>query len=165
MKRTLAAAAPLIIFLLVCTFPLFSGGGAEDSGGAVHINADGHAAQGADVVAYFDFANGEEAVLGAETYSYLWKGATWLFSSRENLDAFRASPGTYAPEYGGYCAWAMARDKLATIDPNMWSIVDSKLYLNYDRRVQDKWLGDMREEINKADEYWPAWSEKLSSAQ
>ena len=148
-----------------CTFPLFSGGGTEDSGSAVHINKEGYSAQGADVVAYFSLGSGDDAVLGSEAYSHSWKEANWLFSSKANLDAFKANPETYAPQYGGYCAWAMARNNLAAIDPDRWTITGNKLYLNYDQSVQDKWLRDMNEEIAKADAYWPGWEEKLMSSQ
>ena len=156
---------PFAILIMGCTFPLFSGGGTEDSGSAVHINDDGHAAQGADVVAYLSLDSGDAAVLGSEEYSHSWKGANWIFSSQENLDTFKANPEMYEPQYGGYCAWAMARNKLATIDPDMWTITDSRLYLNYDQSVQDKWLSDMNDEIANADGYWPAWEEKLTSPQ
>ena len=46
----------------------------------------------------------------------------------------------YAARYGGYCAWAMAGRKTARIDPDVWCIEDGKLYLNYNKNVQNKWL-------------------------
>ena len=116
---------------------------------------------GADPVAYFngDLAKGE-FVEGSADFTYEWKGATWQFASAENRDTFAANPEQYAPEYGGYCAWAAAQDKLAAVSPDAWSIVDNKLYLNANKNIQTRWEKDIPGFISKANENWPSLSTK-----
>ena len=80
----------------------------------------------------------------------------WHFASAENRDRFAASPERYAPQYGGYCAWAVSQGYTASGDPLQWKIVDDKLYLNYDSEVQKKWLKDIPGLITKANQNWPA---------
>lgn len=132
----------------------YAGGKAEDSGSAVHVDENDYAAHGADVVAYYALEAGEPAVEGSTEYAYTWRGATWLFASQEHLDQFRADPERYAPAYGGYCAWAMARDNLAPIDPDRWNIVDGTLYLNYSARTQRDFVSEIDSQIEQADEHW-----------
>jgi len=113
---------------------------------------DGIAIAGADPVAYFtqgDYVPGEPA------FSYEWGGATWQFASAEHRDLFIANPAQYAPQYGGFCAWAVSQGYTAAIDPNAWTIVDGKLYLNYDQRIQRRWSQDIPGNIAKADQNWP----------
>ena len=110
------------------------------------------AIRGYDPVAYFDAGT---AVEGNDKYSHEWKGATWLFSSAKNRDAFIANPEKFAPQYGGYCACAAAKGYIADVDPAVWKIVEGKLYLNYNRAVQKKWLKDIPGYIEKADKNWP----------
>ena len=118
---------------------------------------DGVAISGADPVAYFT----EEAyVPGSADYTYDWNGATWQFASEENRDLFAANPEQYAPEYGGFCAWAVAaKESLVPTDPNAWSVVDGKLYLNANQRVQSTWEEDIAGFIAKANNIWPGLSQ------
>ena len=109
-------------------------------------------AGGYDVVAYFKLGR---PVAGNGQFSTGFKGATWQFSTKENLDAFRASPVSFAPQYGGYCAWSIAQNYTASGDPEVWKIVGGKLYLNYDRSVQAKWEKDIPGFISKGDRNWP----------
>ena len=110
------------------------------------------AVDGYDVVAYFDQG---EPVEGSKEYSTEWRGAEWRFASAEHLAAFEANPEEYAPQYGGYCAWAVAQNKTAAGDPHQWSIVDGKLYLNYNADIQEKWSANRDELIRRANEHWP----------
>ncbi|MEM7196103.1 MAG: YHS domain-containing (seleno)protein [Pseudomonadota bacterium] len=110
------------------------------------------AAGGYDVTAYFDKGAPEK---GDSRFMTAYNGADWLFSSQENLDKFVANPEKYAPQYGGYCAWAVAKGELYKGDPLHWSVVDGKLYLNYDQSVQDRWLKDVPGFISSADSRWP----------
>ena len=110
-------------------------------------------AGGYDVVAYFKAGR---PLAGIGQFSSEYKGATWRFSSKENLDAFKASPASFAPQYGGYCAWAVAQNYTASGDPLVWKIVGGKLYLNYDLSVQAKWEKDIPGFISKADRNWPS---------
>jgi YHS domain-containing protein len=118
---------------------------------------DGVAIKGTDPVAYFT----ENApVQGSEEFAYEWQGATWHFSSAENRDKFAANPEQYAPQYGGYCAYAVSKGSTAPIDPGAWKIVDGKLYLNFDKSVQEKWEKDIPGYIEKANANWPGVLEK-----
>jgi hypothetical protein len=76
-------------------------------------------------------------------------------ASAANRDAFKADPAKYAPQYGGYCAWAVSRGYTAGIDPEAWKIVNDRLYLNYSTAVQAKWSEDIPGNIAKAGENWP----------
>ena len=80
----------------------------------------------------------------------------WLFSSAENLAAFEADPDAYAPQYGGYCAWAVSQDYTARGNPKNWTIVDNKLYLNYSNKIQARWEKDIPGFIALADGNWPS---------
>lgn len=110
------------------------------------------AVKGADVVAYFKQGR---AVIGKPVYATNWHGATWRFSSAANLAAFKANPEKFAPQYGGYCAYAVSQGYTAKIEPEAWSIVDGKLYLNYSRGVRSLWEKNKRERIQKANANWP----------
>lgn len=112
----------------------------------------GVAIDGYDPVAYFTDG---EPVEGKKGFSHAWNGATWRFASAEHRDLFAAEPERYAPQYGGYCAWAVARGKTAGIDPEAWKIVDGKLYLNYSKKIQRRWEQDIAGNIMAADESWP----------
>lgn len=151
------------VMVVVLATAAIAAGAAEDSGQAVHVNEQGYAADGADVVAYFSLQPGDAPVYGSQEHAYAWRGATWLFSSDENLAAFRKDPERYAPAYGGYCAYAMARDSLAAIDPERWDIVDGRLYLNYNRRTQRQWQNNASSDIERADQAWPDQAARLSS--
>jgi YHS domain-containing protein len=111
------------------------------------------AIRGHDPVAYFDRKG---PVKGSKQFSYPWRGTTWYFASAENRDKFAAEPERYAPQYGGYCAYAVAQGYTADIDPSAWSIVDGKLYLNYSLRIRERWNKDIPGYISKADASWPA---------
>jgi YHS domain-containing protein len=119
---------------------------------AIDTNWRGYAISGYDPVAYFTLGT---PTPGSSELSAEWMGATWLFATAANRDAFRADPQRYAPQYGGYCAWAVANGKTASIDPEAWKIVDGKLYLNYSRDIQKKWESDVPGNIRRADGNWP----------
>ena len=123
----------------------------------INMTATGIAIKGYDPVAYFTM---ERAVPGQEALQYKWRGAIWFFASREHLDMFRENPDAFAPQYGGYCAYAVSQGKTADIDPESWAIVDNKLYLNLNKEVQKIWQQDREEYIKKADKNWPSVIEK-----
>jgi YHS domain-containing protein len=110
------------------------------------------ALNGYDSVAYFSEG---KAVEGKAKYRYQYKGAQWHFSSQTNVEKFKSTPEAYAPQYGGHCAWALARNATASGDPLYWNIVQGKLYLNYDADIKAKWEKDSAGFIKKADQYWP----------
>lgn len=106
------------------------------------------AIRGYDTVAYF--ADGKP-VPGKPEFATEYEGAKWQFASQDHLDKFKAEPAKYAPQYGGYCAYGVATDHLVKIEPDQWSIVDGKLYLNYDADVSKKWKKDPAGYIKTAD--------------
>ena len=110
------------------------------------------AVRGYDVVAYFDQG---KPVEGSADHAATWNGATWRFASGAAKEKFVAAPQKYAPQYGGYCAWAVSRNYTADADPEAWKIVDGKLYLNYNAKVQADWQKEIPENIRKADANWP----------
>ncbi|MGE0640590.1 MAG: YHS domain-containing (seleno)protein [Thermoanaerobaculia bacterium] len=112
----------------------------------------GLAIDGYDPVAYF--LDGRP-VEGKKEFATSWQGATWRFASAEHRDLFTAAPEKYAPQYGGYCAWAVSQGYTAGIDPDAWTVRNGKLYLNYDLEVQKKWLADPDGLIVKGDANWP----------
>lgn len=111
------------------------------------------AVSGYDTVAYFTEG---KPVKGDPKITTSYKGAVWQFASPENKAKFDANPDQYAPQYGGYCAWAVSQNDTASADPTKWRIVDGKLYLNYDADVQKKWEMDIPGLIAKANKNWPA---------
>jgi YHS domain-containing protein len=113
---------------------------------------DGVAISGADPVAYFEAGAAKQ---GSAAHSYEWRGAEWHFTSAQNRRMFKRNPEKYAPQYGGWCAWAAARGDAAATSPEAWKIVNGKLYLNYDQQIQKRWEKDIEGFITKADENWP----------
>ncbi|MEM7189075.1 MAG: YHS domain-containing (seleno)protein [Pseudomonadota bacterium] len=112
----------------------------------------GTAIDGTDPVAYFTEGRPVE---GSSDFVHEWNGAKWRFSSAENLALFAADPEKYAPQYGGYCAWAVSQGYTASTDPEAWKIVDGKLYLNYSKSVQLNWETDIPGHIAAGDANWP----------
>lgn len=96
----------------------------------------GVAIRGYDTVAYFTEG---KAIKGNPDINTSWRGASWHFASAKHRDLFIADPEQYAPQYGGYCAYGVAVDSLVKIEGDRWDIVDGKLYLNYDKKLQSKW--------------------------
>ncbi len=117
------------------------------------FNESGTAIRGYDPVAYFTEG---EAVEGSAEFVTEYNGAQWRFASAENRDRFAADPEKYAPQYGGYCAWAVANNYTASTDPDAWSIKDGKLYLNYSKFVRARWAVDKSGNIAKANKNWPS---------
>jgi YHS domain-containing protein len=103
---------------------------------------------GYDPVAYFTAG---KPMKGSDAFVTQWMGAKWKFASQANLDAFKASPERYAPQYGGYCAYGVSQDNLVSIEPDKFRIIDGKLYLNYDADIQSRWLKDPAGYIRSAD--------------
>src|SRR5579862_9841692 len=90
--------------MLLAAPGIFAGNAPVDP---VNANSQGVAIQGFDTVAYFTQS---QALKGDARFSYRWMGATWLFSSSGNRDAFAKEPERYAPQFGGYCSWAVSNN-------------------------------------------------------
>jgi hypothetical protein len=125
------------------------------AGGLVEpVNKDktGLALKGYDPVGYFEQA---QPVKGSPDFTYLWMGASWRFASAAHRDRFAADPQKYAPQFGGYCSWAVSEGHTAEIDPAAWKIIDGHLYLNYNKDIQKKWEQDVEQRIEAARKNWP----------
>lgn len=92
---------------------------------------------------------------GQARFNAEWRGARWWFASAAHRDQFLADPERFAPQFGGHCAYAMARDSFADGDPKRWRIVDGKLYLNANLLAQALWDTDVPSHITKAQSTWP----------
>lgn len=110
------------------------------------------AIRGYDPVAYFTVG---EPTPGEDKYSTKWQGAIYKFSSADNLALFKSSPEQYAPQYGGYCAYAVSKGATASTEPEAWTIVNGRLYLNFSTSVRKRWRKDIPGHIKAADRNWP----------
>jgi YHS domain-containing protein len=107
---------------------------------------------GYDPVAYF---NASRPTPGTAAFKTTYQGAEFRFANAANKATFLSNPARYAPQFGGYCAWAVSQGYTAGIDPNAWAIVDGKLYLNYNRTVQTRWQSDRANLIAAGNRNWP----------
>ena len=113
----------------------------------------GAGASGYDVVAYFTESR---PVKGDLAISVSHDGAKWYFASEDNRQAFLANPAKHAPQYGGYCAFAVSQGYTASTDPEAWTVHDGKLYLNYSKGVRSRWERDVPGYISLGNRNWPA---------
>jgi YHS domain-containing protein len=148
-----------VLVLLSAAGAAFAIGSIATSGPAAARSAEvytglvaGVAVGGYDPVAYFTEGAPRR---GSSDITLEHGGATWRFASEANRDAFKSDPDRYSPRYGGYCAWAVGQGYLAKGDPQAWSVVDGRLYLNYDKRVQRTWERDIPGHVRRADANWP----------
>lgn len=142
------------LFSLVLAAPAVAAFAPSAMAATPEVYAEGGiAVDGTDVVAYF--TDGAPTA-GDATITHDYMGATWQFSSEANRDAFAADPEAYAPQYGGYCAYAVSQGYTASTVPEAWSIVDDKLYLNFSTSVKRRWERDIPGHIAAADVNWPS---------
>lgn len=111
-----------------------------------------NAIYGYDTVAYF---TQNKAVKGDKKITTEWRGAIWHFSTEEHKAMFVGEPEKYAPQYGGYCAYAMSDGRLVGIDEDAFTILDGKLYLNYSKSVMKEWRTNTELFIKEADAEYP----------
>ncbi len=117
----------------------------------VFATSDG-AIRGYDPVAYFTES---KPTKGSDQYTFEWKGETFKFASAENLALFEADPEKYAPQYGGYCAYAVSEGYTASTVAEAWTVFNGKLYLNYSPGVRSRWAKNIPGRIATADKNWP----------
>lgn len=143
--------------------PLLAPAFAYDPASTASINVDksGLAIRGYDPVAYFTAG---KPTKGDAKISAKHDGATYHFASAANRDAFLKEPAKFAPQYGGFCAMGAALDKKFDGDPNLWKIVDGKLYLNVAEAPQKRWLSDIPGHLKQANQNWPKIKDKAPSA-
>ena len=141
----------LIVVCLAAT-PLVTATSVWAAPDAVQTNwRDNLAAEGYDVVTFFS----GKPQPGKAEFSTRYQGADWLFFNQANLDLFLTNPELFAPQYGGYCAWAAARGKIAKGDPDYWHIEDGRLFFNFNARIQRRWDRKRASFIARADRRWP----------
>jgi YHS domain-containing protein len=145
---TIATYLSSILITLMLLTPAWAG---------EYFEKDGVALRGHDPVAYF---RENKPVKGSPEHKAEYQGSTFYFASKSNRDAFIADPARYAPQYGGFCAFGMASGYKAATDPAAFSVVDGKLYLNYNRDIQKQWSADRPGFIAKAEKNWPAASKQ-----
>jgi YHS domain-containing protein len=118
----------------------------------LNLDKNGLAVQGYDVVAYFTDG---KPVKGNAQFVSSHAGGTYHFASAEHKAAFDKEPAKYAPQFGGYCAWAVSKNSLAKIEPDAFQIVGGRLLLQYDKDIRDKFNKDTAGNLAKADGNWP----------
>ncbi len=116
---------------------------------------DKGAIRGHDPVAYFSLKPGAKAVKGKKEFSYEWEGVTWYFSSLKNLKAFKENPTAYAPQFGGYCSFAVSKNFTTSIRPDSWLIHEGKLYLNHNSASQRLFSKSIDNSLAEANNNWP----------
>ena len=114
---------------------------------------DGIAIDGPDPVGYFTESR---PVAGDPSITLDWNGATWRFASEDSRAQFEANPEAFAPQYGGYCAFAVSQGYTASTVPQAWTIHEDKLYLNFSRSVRRRWERDIPGHIEMANANWPS---------
>jgi len=123
------------------------------AGGAYNSLYAGLGAKGYDVVNYFTDG---KPVQGKVSYTFEYAGVKWQFVSAEHRDVFKTNPAKYVPQFGGFCSWGAANGKLFDVDPvNGWSIVDGKLYMNFNADIQKVFDKDAAGFISRANANWP----------
>jgi len=152
LARLGARALPALALLVLCAASAFAGQAVNAPG------PDKVAIKGFDPVAYFTDG---KPVAGSKEFAFQWMDATWRFASAQHREAFAADPARYAPQYGGYCAYAVSQGGTADIDPAAWTIVGGKLYLNLSKSVQARWSKDIPGHIKAADANWPKIKARL----
>ncbi|MEM7061772.1 MAG: YHS domain-containing (seleno)protein [Cyanobacteria bacterium P01_B01_bin.77] len=120
----------------------------------VHLNLDetGIALRGYDPVSYF---TEDGPVKGQKAHSFTWNDATWHFATAENRDLFSNEPEKYAPANGGYCTFGIVLKKKFDGDPQVWSVIKSRLYVFLNEDVQQKFLQDSTGNLQKVAANWP----------
>ncbi len=148
MKKIALAFAASLLFAL----PAFAG--------QQYVDKTGFAVSGYDVVAYRNLKQGPlgvkqpAAVPGRADITAEYNGATFAFSTEENRDLFAKNPAFYAPQYDGHCAYGVAQGGKVPGNPNLWRIVDDKLYLNILPRVVGWWESDIPGNLKQSESNW-----------
>ncbi|WP_350334938.1 YHS domain-containing (seleno)protein [Coralliovum pocilloporae] len=114
-------------------------------------SVDGVALSGYDPVAYF--RQGRPAK-GKTSYTYRYNGVVWAFENKENRSTFAIDPAAYVPQFGGYSAYDVAKGMLKDANPETWSIIDGRLYLNRDDTIASRWDTARAQKISRAQAYW-----------
>ncbi len=147
-----------ILFLMVAIAAAACAGSSGVEGvKQVNATAENVAIRGYDPVAFF---TANAPVEGNPQFAFDWNGARWQFASAENLERFKADPSNFAPQFGGYCSWAVSHGYTANGDPTAWKIVEGRLYFNYNQKVKEKWEADQEKLIKDGEQNWTGFKKK-----
>lgn len=153
MLKTLRHTAAAVAFSAIAATSAFAGD--------AYTAANGFAVSGYDVVAYFDLDQAPvgtaqpAAVPGKSSITAEYDGATYAFANEANRDRFVADPAAYAPQYDGHCAYGVAQGGKVPGNPNLWRILDGKLYLNITPVVVGFWEEDIPGNLQSSEANWP----------
>lgn len=151
MRRvTMSAIAQIALSVVLAVF-LVMPAAAGDQQTMINTGDDNVAIRGYDMVAYFTEGR---PMQGKPEFAYSWQDAEWHFASAEHRDQFAADPERYAPQFGGFCAMALTENVIKVVDPEAWTIVDGKLYLNFSKKGRVKFRGDLDGNIEKSEGNW-----------
>ena len=155
-KLTIILKFCFVLFLLVTAS---TGIHAQKNSGKYfnNLNEKGVILNGYDPVAFF---TDNKPVLGNEKFQFSYQDAVYYFVSQEHLDLFKGNPEKYKPQFGAWCAYAISLGRIAPIDVNTFSIVDSRLVIQHNERAVKGWNKDVSGNLTKADKYWPEFSSK-----
>lgn len=152
---SIAIKSPLLIALgtaalvFLAAGPVFAGHGEETA--TISVDENNLAINGYDTVSYFTESRAQP---GSDEFSYNWRDADWHFARAQHRALFISNPEKYAPQYGAFCALGVSLNAAVTVDPEAWTIVEGKLYLNYNVKFRDKWRLEQKANIEKADLVW-----------
>ena len=118
----------------------------------LNTNQQGVMISGFDPVSYFTVGEPQQ---GSPDFAAEHEGATYWFTSAENLSLFEEDPVRYAPEYGGYCSYGVSIGQKFDVDPQAWSIQNGRLFLQLDPGTRVVWQEDEAENVRIADALWP----------
>ena len=153
MTRVITSGSParavLALFSLLAVLILPAG---TASAGEQYVDREGRAVNGYDVVSYFTQAM---PVMGLDSITAEYNGATWWFASEADRALFLAEPARYAPAYDGHCAFALADGRKVRSDPLAWQIVDGRLYLNFSPAIHRRWQVDIPGYLARSEANWP----------
>ena len=118
-----------------------------------HINVDseGYSIDRYDPVAYFTEGR---PLRGKREFNAEYQGAKYAFSSEINREQFLSDPDKYVPQYGGYCAYGVVHGGKSEVDPEVWEVVDGKLYLMISGGTKSIWQKRKKAYIQMADKAW-----------
>ena len=151
MRRVRIGAVAQIALSIVLVVFLVMPSAAGDQQVMVNAGGDNVAIRGYDMVAYFTEGR---PMQGKPEFAVSWQDAEWHFASAAHRDQFAADPERYAPQFGGFCAMALTENVIQVVDPEAWTIVDGKLYLNFSKKGRVKFRRDLHGNIEKSEGNW-----------
>jgi YHS domain-containing protein len=144
MKRSnnLSAWLAALSALVFCTAVLAQSRAADEPRVAI---------KGYDTVAYFTQG---KPVMGTPQFAYDWDDARYYFANTKHRELFMGNPERYAPRFGGYCTGSMSRGKKTAGNPELWVIVDERLYLVNGLTSAERLRNDPAPVISAAQKHW-----------